>query len=289
MEVWSNGTGQKLIENILQLWTNLFNIVGELARAIFNAWNNAKNGTNIIQAIADVMLSIQDIVISVSESLLNWVISPDFQEALNILFNILSALFGYVQQIAIWISQMYVTYLAPVVDKILACISKIIIAIGTVWDFLKPIIDVTISAILDTLEPVIEGLCGVIKGIIDALMGVADFIIGVFTADWELVWKGLEEISDGIINAIIFLIKGLYNTIVALSKGALDILKALWNVLSGWFNDFVIKPVVNLFKGLWDGLKNGAKNARRCKIKWRKNKRIFICSRRRNGNSSWKR
>ena len=74
-EVWTNGTGQTIIENQLQLWTNIFNIVGALAQAIANAWNNAGNGTAIIQAIADIFIAIQDVVISISQSLLNWVMS----------------------------------------------------------------------------------------------------------------------------------------------------------------------------------------------------------------------
>ena len=104
------------------MWTNVFNIVGALAQAFANAWTNAGNGTAIIQAIADIFIAIQDIVISISNSLLNWVMSENFQNALNIVFGILRDLFGYAQEIASWIATMYETYLAPVVDKILDCI-----------------------------------------------------------------------------------------------------------------------------------------------------------------------
>lgn len=269
LEVWTNGTGQTIVENILQMWTNVFNIVGALAQAFANAWTNAGNGTAIIQAIADIFIAIQDIVISISNSLLNWVMSENFQNALNIVFGILRDLFGYAQEIASWIATMYETYLAPVADKILDCISRIIIVIGSVWEFLKPVIDTIIDVIMNVLEPVIDGLYGNIGGIIDVLSGVADFITGVFTGDWSKAWDGIKLIFSGVIDAIVSLFRGLYNTIVALLQGAWDIIKSIWSVVSSWFNNAVIKPLGNLFNGIWNTLKNGAQNA------WNGIKNIF--------------
>lgn len=268
-EVWTNGTGQKIVENILEMWTNVFNIVGALSQALANAWNNAGNGTAIIQAIADIFIGIQDIVNSIANSLLNWVMSDNFQSALNVVLGILADLFGYTQEIMAWVVTMYETYLAPVVDKVLDCISRIIIAIGSVWEFLKPIIDTIIDVIMNVLEPVIDGLCGIIGGIIDALSGVMDFITGVFTGDWSKAWEGLKTFLGGIIDAVASLFTGLFNTIRAIFKGAWDIIVSIWSVVSTWFNNAVIKPLANLFNGIWNTMKNGAQNA------WNGIKNIF--------------
>ena len=268
-EVWTNGTGQKIVENILEMWTNVFNIVGALSQALANAWNNAGNGTAIIQAIADIFIGIQDIVNSIANSLLNWVMSDNFQSALNVVLGILADLFGYAQEIMAWVVTMYETYLALVVDKVLDCISRIIIAIGSVWEFLKPIIDTIIDVIMNVLEPVIDGLCGIIGGIIDALSGVMDFITGVFTGDWSKAWEGLKTFLGGIIDAVASLFTGLFNTIGAIFKGAWDIIVSIWSVVSTWFNNAVIKPLANLFNGIWNTMKNGAQNA------WNGIKNIF--------------
>lgn len=268
-EVWTNGTGQKIVENILEMWTNVFNIVGALSQALANAWNNAGNGTAIIQAIADIFIGIQDIVKSIANSLLNCFMSDNFQSALNVVLGILADLFGYAQEIMAWVVTMYETYLAPVVDKVLDCISRIIIAIGSVWEFLKPIIDTIIDVIMNVLEPVIDGLCGIIGGIIDALSGVMDFITGVFTGDWSKAWEGLKTFLGGIINAVASLFTGLFNTIRAIFKGAWDIIVSIWSVVSTWFNNAVIKPLANLFNGIWNTMKNGAQNA------WNGIKNIF--------------
>lgn len=268
-EVWTNGTGQKYVEGQIQLFTTLFNIVGALSQALANAWNNAGNGTSIIQAIADIFIGIQDIVNSIANSLLNWVMSENFQSALNVVLSILADLFGYAQEIMAWVVTMYETYLAPVVDKVLDCISRIIIAIGSVWEFLKPIIDTIIDVIMNVLEPVIDGLCGIIGGVIDVLSGVMDFITGVFTGDWSKAWEGLKTFLGGIIDAIDSLFTGLFNTIEAIFKGAWDIIVSIWSVVSTWFNNAVIKPLANLFNGIWNTMKNGAQNA------WNGIKNIF--------------
>lgn len=268
-EVWTNGTGQKIVENILEMWTNVFNIVGASSQALANAWNNAGNGTAIIQAIADIFIGIQDIVNSIANSLLNWVMSDNFQSALNVVLGILADLFGYAQEIMAWVVTMYETYLAPVVDKILDCISRIFIAIGSIWEFLKPIIDTIIDVIMNVLEPVIDGLCGIIGGIIDALSGVMDFITGVFTGGWSKAWEGLKTFLGGIIDAVASLFTGLFNTIRAIFKGAWDIIVSIWSVVSTWFNNAVIKPLANLFNGIWNTMKNGAQNA------WNGIKNIF--------------
>lgn len=269
LDVWTNGTGQTIVENILQMRTNVFNIVGALSNAFANAWTNAGNGTAIIQALADIFISIQDLCISISNSLLNWVMSENFQSALNVVLGILADLFGYAQEIIAWVVTMYETYLAPVVDKILDCISRIIIAIGSIWDFLKPIIDTIIDVIMNVLEPVIDGLCGIIGGIIDALGGVMDFITGVFTGDWNKAWDGIKAFLGGIIDAVASLFRGLFNTIGAIFKGAWDIIKSIWSVVSTWFNNSVIKPLANLFSSIWNTLKNGAQGA------WNGIKNIF--------------
>lgn len=268
-EVWTNGTGQKIVENILEMWTNVFNIVGALSQALANAWNNAGNGTAIIQAIADIFIGIQDIVNSIANSLLNCAMSDNFQSALNVVLGILADLFGYVQEIMAWVVTMYETYLAPVVDKALDCISRIVIAIGSVWEFLKPIIDTIIDVIMNVLEPVIDGLRGIIGGIIDVLSGVMDFITGVFTGDWSKAWEGLKTFLGGIIDAVASLFTGLFNTIGAIFKGAWDIIVSIWSVVSTWFNNAVIKPLANLFNGIWNTMKNGAQNA------WNGIKNIF--------------
>lgn len=51
MEVWSNGTGERFVGNLLILLADVLNIIGDIARAFNDAWNDNNRGTNLIQSI----------------------------------------------------------------------------------------------------------------------------------------------------------------------------------------------------------------------------------------------
>lgn len=51
MEVWTNGTGELFLGNILMLVTNVLNIVGDLASAFRVAWIEGDRGTALVQSL----------------------------------------------------------------------------------------------------------------------------------------------------------------------------------------------------------------------------------------------
>lgn len=53
MEVWTNGTGQLFIENILILLADVLGIIGDIAGAFRRAWEDNGRGTRLIQSIFD--------------------------------------------------------------------------------------------------------------------------------------------------------------------------------------------------------------------------------------------
>lgn len=53
MEVWTNGTGQLFIENILILLADVLGIIGDIAGAFRRAWKDDGRGTRLIQSFFD--------------------------------------------------------------------------------------------------------------------------------------------------------------------------------------------------------------------------------------------
>lgn len=53
MEVWTNGTGQLFIENILILLADVLGIIGDIAGAFRRAWEDDGRGTSLIQSFFD--------------------------------------------------------------------------------------------------------------------------------------------------------------------------------------------------------------------------------------------
>lgn len=74
LHVWDNGTGQKVMENLLQLLADMLNIIGDIARAFAEAWEEGGRGTRFIQTIFN---SLNNILVAIHH------IAESFREAWN--------------------------------------------------------------------------------------------------------------------------------------------------------------------------------------------------------------
>lgn len=215
-EVWSNGTGELIFTNMLTGWQQVIDIIAIVTDALTNAWNNAGTGTAIIQSICNIFSTIQSFVLSIGNTIKQWVLSDGFQSALNVILTLIKDIFGIVENVAKWVLNMYDEYLKPVIEeKLLPAISAVIVAIGDVWNAVKPVVNFIIEIIKTALEPVIKGLCDFIGGIIDIVKGIADFISGVFTGDWKKAWNGIKTIFKGIWDSLKSIIATPINGILA--------------------------------------------------------------------------
>lgn len=249
LEVWTNGTGEQFVSNLLIYWTNLFDIVSGIAKALTNAWESAGNGTAIIQSIANIFISMQELSISIAESIKKWVLSENFQTALTGIVNIIRTLIGYIEKVAKWITDMYNQYLSPVVDEALDAISEVIIAIEDIWEAVKPVVDKVIDVILKSLEPVIKNVANTIKGIITIIKGIAEFVSGVFKGDWEKAWQGIKNIFNGIWTAIKGIVSTVFNQIISIVKTAWTTITSVWGTMASWVKSNILDPV-------WNGVKS---------------------------------
>ncbi len=65
--VWSNGTGELYISNILRGWEDILIIIGDVSNAFKNAWDDGGNGTALIQSYFDSCIAWQDLLHTISE------------------------------------------------------------------------------------------------------------------------------------------------------------------------------------------------------------------------------
>lgn len=71
MEVWTNGTGQLFIENILILLADVLGIIGDIAGAFRRAWEDNGRGTRLIQSIFDMWIRILELLHEVAVAFRN--------------------------------------------------------------------------------------------------------------------------------------------------------------------------------------------------------------------------
>ena len=169
------------------------------------------------------------------------------------------------------------------------------------WDnFLQPIAEWTGGVIVDTINWLADALTRISDWISEHQVLVQDIVIIIasFATAWALataalklwnlavaIWNGTAPICTAVTaafgTAVNFLTSPI--TLVVLAIGALiaivvllvkhwdevkaaaakcwEWIKGIWSKVATWFNDSVVKPVVNFFVGLWDKLKSGAKAA----------------------------
>ncbi len=235
----SNGTFTEIFANAIEFGTMFYDSIMAIAEAFTHAWKNGESGQGILQAICDIFINIQKFANSIIDSILQWVVSPEFQEALDKIFKGIEDIFNIAKDVCDWLLEMYSKYVKPVIDdKLIPALNSVANAIMDIWNVAKPVVEEIIKIIENVLEPVIKGLMELIGGIIDIIRGIADFISGVFTGDWRKAWEGIKSIVVGIWNSIWSIIAGILNTIIAAFESMINVIIKGLNSL--------LKPLRNL-------------------------------------------
>lgn len=247
-EVWLNGTGTETINLLLQGWTSIFNIIGNIGQAFSIAWQNGNVGTSVVQSLWNSFNNLYSILIGAYQTFEKWTASKSFQTFADSIMGICKTLSGWFEQITIKLKEIWENGGKETFTKLLEFISKLTEAVDAVLKFLDPVI----QWVLDVVTPVIQGIIEVIGYVIDALSGVLDFIIGVFTGDWNRAWQGIKDFFSGIWNAIKTVVSTVFNAIKTVITTILNSIKTVWNNI--W--NGIKTTVVNIWNGIWSGIKS---------------------------------
>ena len=101
--------------------------------------------------------------------------------------------------------------------------------------FLAGILD-SIGSTIKFIKNIIDTAFKFIRGIFD---GFIQFIQGVFTGNWEQAWEGIKKIFLSV----------------------WEFIKGIFLTFTTWIFEVTIKPMIDMFVGLWNKLKEGASNA----------------------------
>ena len=148
-----------------------------------------------------------------------------------------------------------------ITEKVSAAIDTIKGVFNTVVNFFKDnwqsILLFLVNPFAGAFKFAYENFEGFRNFIDNFIQGVKDLFATI--ADWIN-----ENVFQPIVNfftPIIDFFTTAFNVIVELAKGCWTAIKAIWEVVSTWFNDNVVKPVKDFFTGLFNSIKNAAKTA----------------------------
>lgn len=234
-KVWSNGTGEETLGTILSISSNVSETWANIAEQFRKAWEEGDTGTQIIQAVWDILNSVLETVDRITEATAEWALTLDFSPLLQSILNLLEQ------------------------------IQPIIEAIGLVLSFLWEKIALPLAT---------WALESAIPDAINALAGYLEYLRGVFSLDWELAWQGIVDFASNIWELLwtdtlypivmwfyeeVLIPLGdffteLWEDIKEFGIGAWEGIKSVWETVATWFDDNVIQPIVGFFEGLWESV-----------------------------------
>lgn len=231
VEVWTNGTGTKMLTTMLQIAQNVFKTIGNIARQLDKAWNKNKVGTGILQAIANIYQKELDFINRITKATAEWAGKLDFYPLLNSIKGLLESIAPLVEMIGNIAGGIYERVLLPM---------------------LKWVIETAIPSLLNVLTGVMNFL-GDNQWIIEAF-GAA--LIGAFAAG------KIVELAGMIIGAI-STISSFATGLIALMTGSGGILGGLEAIVTAMGGPVTIAIAAVIAAGVllwqnWDTVKNAA-------------------------------
>lgn len=120
------------------------------------------------------------------------------------------------------------------------------------WIVIKPLLAIIggavaaaflliLDVVKNTIFPILQIVGDVIAGVIRIFRGILEFLVGIFTLNFGMIWKGIEDIFGGAWDIITGIISGAWKVLLGILKGIMDwlgqIFAFVWNKVKGPFQD----------------------------------------------------
>ncbi|MDT2400016.1 hypothetical protein P7D77_18840 [Enterococcus avium] len=236
MEVWTNGTGQRFVENLLILLADVLSIIGDIAGAFKRAWEDNGRGTALIQSIFDMFNSILELLHQIAVSFRNaWNDGVGERIAANILeiftninntisnladrlsiawqtgnvgesifkriLGIIEGLLGNINNMtkatADWAKTLDFTPLLQSIDGLLKSIQPLTKNIGAGLEWFYKNVLLPLAGF--TIEKLIPAFFDALAGAIDLVNGIINGCKPAFDFLWNNILKPLAEWTGGVI------------------------------------------------------------------------------------------
>lgn len=310
LEAWTNGTGQAILETMLRILQNIFNSVGDIAKATRLAWEENDLGTKVLQSLADMILNILKLIESIGNAWREVWNNGTGQETVTIILEIFKEIFDLIGNIADSLRLAWeendtgikiIQNLADAFNIVLGIIRDIGKSLNDVWGEVG-------QAIVKTFMGVLESATGVLKKVAEGFRTVWDYggqhllesliklgakvleIAGVIFTDFvapfvmwfvDMIAPAIGIALDWIgylVDGIIWLLDGFLQFLGGVKKfveGVVNFFKWLYDVLVGnsivpdmindiisWFENLfewaieivsnLVESIVEFFTNLWE-------------------------------------
>ena len=223
MEVWTGGSGERILGNILQIIASILTSVGNLANGLREAWETNDLGVSIFTTILGIIEILTGHFRDMAKATEDWTESLDFTPLMTSIDTLLKALAPLTDNIGAGLSWLYREVLLP-------------LAGWAIEDALPAFLD-ALSGALKFLNEITEALQPTFQWLWDDFLApIAAWTGGVIVSILEGLASSLSGIGDFVSEHQV----GFSNFVVAFASfaGALKVisgLKTLTGILSGVF------------------------------------------------------
>lgn len=192
--VWTNGTGEQILNTFWELLTNIFNTIGNIGDTWEKVWNKDNTGTTAIQNIADGFKNVFEVVKGYFETIQEFTKSKDFERFSESLVSIFKNISEWGAKIGEEFKRMWDNGLKNYFEKTMEFVSKVWELIGIFADRLTPTVKYAIELIGGVATYIYNGISDIMKSI----SGLLDMVIGLMTGDFSRALDGLKKNISGV-------------------------------------------------------------------------------------------
>nr|DAE50723.1 MAG TPA: minor tail protein [Bacteriophage sp.] len=282
LEVWTNGTGTKILTNILLIIQDILKFIGNVANTFATAWNKGSIGTQIVQSIANAFNNVLIFLHRVG-SALNEVWGKVGPSVADTFMGVLKSISGVLENLSkklIWVWDnggehlftgfvtlgakilelagfVFNNFIAPfangLINILAPALAKVMDAVGGVYDKITTVI----NWLMGNGKPVLDAIVTVIGSIVLAI-GAVKAALGVFSIIQKVVSLAGTAFSlivspaglaVAIIAAVIAVGIALYRNWDKIKATAL----VVWNTIKNAIGA-AISAISGFFVGLWEGI-----------------------------------
>lgn len=225
-KAFASGIGESILANIMEIITNIFNTVGNLAKSFREAWDENNRGQTIFEGIMKIIDTVLGTIKRMTGATAEWAKTLDFRPLLNSINGLLKSIQPLTKNIGDGLEWFYNNVLLPLakytiqdlIPAFLKALSGALDALNGIINGCKPAFDFFWNSML---KPIAEWTGGVIVDVLkklgDALSGIGDWIsehqegfstfvtvFGTFAGVLLAISKlaGLAEVLVGVFNFI---------------------------------------------------------------------------------------
>lgn len=245
LEVWTNGTGEKMLVTMLQIAQDLFKIIGNIATKLNEAWNKNEVGTRIIQNIANAVQAVLDWIKKIADDTERWSKNLDFYPLLEAIANLTSKLQPLIQAIGNTLEWLYKNIVLPLLKW---CIEnglpELIDTIAQLFELITAVVNFINDKILPIIKPILDALLKMVEeltsGCLLSLNGFLTFLTGIFQGDISKVKDGIEKMIQASANNVSAIFKFIQNGILTpLTQFLKNIWTKDWSVSFGYLGNYL--------------------------------------------------